>query len=168
VETKEPVVGALKRYIENEKTITYPIRALDGILDHAEACEFLKSVLRKYEPQDHRSSQAKATLIVSLGEMLDKSEAEILCPYLDDHADDVQFQTIAALEHLGNPDVGRALARVCTSDEQAPRIQRRAAAALAELGVNVRSQFENFASELKDEYMIDKKGRLQKKTAADA
>lgn len=162
----EPVRPALENYIATKKTITYPIEALRGMVPAPEAKDFLKSVLAKYEPQDHRSTQAKATLVVTLGEMLDRSEADVLVPYLHDHSDDVQFQTIAALEHLGNPDVAPALAEVCTSEEHAPRIQRRAAAALQTMEVSVRGKFESFASELKDEYMIDKKGRLQKKTGA--
>lgn len=165
-DTGEPVRPALEQYIATQKTITYPIEALRGMVAAPEAKDFLKSVLQKYEPQDHRSTQAKSTLVVTLSELLDRSEADALTPYLNDHSDDVQYQTIAALEQLGNPDVGPALAAVCASDEHAPRVQRRAAAALANMEINVRSQFESFANELKGEYMIDKKGRLQKKTGA--
>lgn len=164
-EVGEPARPAVERYISTQKSITYPIEALRGLVSAEEAKGVLKAVLRQYEPQDHRSTQAKATLVVTLGELLDASEAEALTPYLHDHSDDVQFQTIAALEHLGNPDVASEVAQVCTSEAHAPRIQRRAAAALARLEVSVRSHFEDFAADLKDEYMMDKKGRLQKKTA---
>lgn len=168
VRVGEPALPALKKYISTQKTISYPIRALLEIMPRDEAKAVLIEALRQYEPQDHRSTQAKATLVVTLGEILDRSEAQILTPYLDDHSDDVQFQTIAALEALHCADAGPELAEVCTSDEHAPRVQRRAAAALAHLEVNVKSRFDGFSSELKGEYMIDKKGRLQKKTAAGA
>lgn len=167
VATGEPVVPALKSFISGEKkNITYPIEALRGILSHEENRTFLKGVLQQYEPSDHRSTQAKATLVVALSELLDRAEVEVLVPYLDDHSDDVQFRTIAAIEHLKAKEAGDALMAVCAAEEHAPRIQRRAAQALAALEVNVRPRFDDFAPELKGEYMIDKKGRLQKKTAA--
>ncbi len=164
----EPALESIKATIATEKAITYPIRALMGILDKADAKSFLVDTLQNYEASDHRSTQAKSTIIVTLGELLDRSEYEVLIPYLHDHSDDVQFQAVVALEHLRATDARDGLVEVCTSDLHAARVQRRAAQALEQLEVSVRGRFEDFGAELRDEYLLDKKGRLARKSRTDS
>ncbi|MEQ9497026.1 MAG: HEAT repeat domain-containing protein [Deltaproteobacteria bacterium] len=163
----EPVVEPLKQFIRSEKTIAFPIRALQKILGRQDSFDFLLETLLAYEPLDHRTTQAKTTLIFSIAEVAAPEDADKLASYLGDHADDVQFQTIEALQKLENPDSTEALAKVCTSDEHSGRVQRRAAQALVDLGWNVKPYFGDFPQELKDEYMLGKKGVLVKKSTTE-
>lgn len=163
----EPVLPALERFIRTEKTIAFPIRALTKIRGQEAALAFLIDTLQKYEPLDHRSTQAKTTLIFSVAEMAGPEHAQVLVPYLGDHHDDVQFQAIGALERLANPETREPLAKVCCGEGHAPRIQRRAAQALVDLGWPVKDLYDQFFAELKGEYLLGKKGQLLKKGAAE-
>lgn len=169
VQLGTPALPALQTFIETEKkAISFPVRAVCRILDDEDAIAFLKGVLQGYEPEDHRSVHAKNTLLHTLGEMVDGSEAELFVPYLQDHDDDVQMQAIAALEHLAEDRTREALIEVCTNDAHAPRVQRRAAQALLDLGWSVRDHYADFDGELKGEYLLGKKGQLVKKRSPDA
>lgn len=164
VEVGDSTVAPLKDYIRTEKAITFPIQALQRILPKDDCDAFLTEALQSLEPQDHRSSQAKVTLMVALAETLPRHRATVFVPYLDDHSDDVQFQAIEALERLAEPDTKAELIRVCLGEQlHAPRIKRRAAKALSELGFVVKDKYEAFDSELKGEWGLDRKGVLTKK-----
>lgn len=162
------VLPALKTFVRTEKAgVSFAIRAVCKILDKPDAIAFLKETLQSYEPDDHRSVAAKATLIITLGEMVDGADADVFVPYLNDHDDDVQTKAIAALEHLAVESTGDALVNVCCSNEHSARVRRTAAGALVELGWSVKARYADFDSELKDEYLLSKKGHLTKKTAPD-
>ncbi|MEM1023397.1 MAG: hypothetical protein AAGD10_17005 [Myxococcota bacterium] len=162
-EVGEPALPAIQAFIKTEKAITFPIQALQRILDEDGSRSFLIETLREKEPQDHRTTQAKVTLLAVLSESARSEDAEAVVPYLDDHADDVQVQAIDVLEALASERAAKgALVAVCCSDVHGPRVRRRAASALANLGWNVKADFEGFDPELKSEWKIDKSGRLQR------
>jgi len=162
-ETGEPAVPAIRQFIKTKKAITFPIQALQRILPEDDSRAFLLETLKEKEPQDHRSIQAKVTLLAALSEAAKPEDAETIVPYLDDHADDVQVQAIEVLEALANEKASKdALVGVCCSDVHGPRVRRRAASALSSLQWNIKSRFEDFDPELKSEWSIDKAGRLQR------
>lgn len=164
----QPVLPALQKFVETEKkSIAFPIRAICKIMDSEDAVAFLEGVLKGYEPEDHRSVAAKNILIASLGEMVDGDKAELFVPYLHDHDDDVQVQAIAVLEHLAEERTREALVEVCCGEAHAARVQRRAAQALLDLGWSVKDRYGDFHPELKDEYLLGKKGHLVKKKSPD-
>lgn len=165
VEHGEQALPVLQRFIKTEKKLDYPIQALLGIMGKEEGLTFLTEALQQYEPLDHRSTLAKTTLVLSLAELVDPEQAEIFVPYLADHHDDVQFQSIVAIERCANPDTAEALMALCAAGEFSPRVQRRAAQALVKLAWPVKQAYEGFDPELKSEYQLTKKGLLEKKAA---
>ena len=64
------------------------------------------------------------------------------------------------LEQLRPEGTGEALARICGSELHSSRIKRTAAQALARLGVPVRGAYEDFDPELKEAWILGKKGQL--------
>ncbi len=154
------VVKPLERFIASEKNIAFPVKALIGIVGREQGLSFLLETLRAYEPLDHRSTQAKTTLIGTIAELAGPAQASALAPYVGDHHDDVQMAAIEALERLASEDTAGALLAACSEDAHAARVRRRAAQALAELGWPVREAFERFDAELKGEYQLGKKGEL--------
>ena len=165
VEVGEPALGQVKSFIKTEQKITFPVRALARMVSKNDTVAFLMETLKQYEPLDHRSIEQKTTLLTTLGDMVGKDQAEIFIPYLEDHSDDVQFNAIVVLERLAHPDSRLPLAKVCVGEDHAQRIQRRAAEALAKLEWSVREHYEAFNAELKQEYLLGKKGQLVKKGA---
>lgn len=163
----EPAKAPLMRFIRTEKNIAFPIKALLKILPKDEGIAFLCETLKAYEPLDHRSTQAKATLVMSLSEVCGPEHAPVFVPYLDDHHDDVQFQAVVVLEKLKNPDVKDAIAGVCVGEAHASRVQRRAAQALADLKWPVKERYDAFNPELKRDYLLGKKGHLVPKGSSE-
>ena len=159
----DKVLPALKTFIQTEQHLAYPIKALVKIMGREDARDFLIESLQKYEPMDHRSTRSKTSLLIALAELSTADQAPALVPYLDDHSDDVQAQAVMALEQLKNPETRGALCSVCTDDSHAARVQRQAAAALVELGWSVKDRYSMFTAELKEEFIIGKKGALIRK-----
>lgn len=164
----EAVLPSIQDFIRTEKKgISFPVRAVCQILDKPKAIEFLKETLLTYEPMDHRSTHAKTTLVITLSEMVSEDEAELFVPYLEDHDDDVQIHAIVALERLAQERTADALLSVCCGQTHAARVSRRAAQAITELGWSAKARYADFDSELKDEFLLGKKGHLVKKKSPD-
>lgn len=166
VKVGDPVVPAIKRFIQREKLIEFAIRALARMLDRPALLAFLTSALQAYEPLDHRSTQAKATLISALHDYGAHDQAPVVAPYLEDHHDDVQCQAIVALERFKHEGTRESLAKVCLADAHSGRVQSRAGLALADLEWNVKDFYDKMSPELKNEFVLSKKGTLVKKHQA--
>lgn len=159
----DKVLPALKTFIQTEQQLAYPIKALVAIMGRADARDFLVETLQRYEPMDHRSTRSKISLLIALADLCDAEQGPALVPYLDDYSDDVQAQAVMALEQLKNPETRDALCRVCAEDSHAKRVQRQAAGTLVELGWSVRDRYASFSDELKEEFIVGKKGALIRK-----
>ena len=161
----DKVLPALKGFIQREQQLAYPIRVLVNIMGEEDARAFLLETLERYEPMDHRSTKSKISLLIALAELTTKDDAPRLIPYLDDHSDDVQAQAVMALEQLANPDAKDALCLVCADDAHAARVQRQAAGVLVDLGWSVKERYAGFSDELKEEFILGKKGALIRKSS---
>ena len=157
----EKAIDSIEQFIKTEtKALTFPIQALIRIRDKTEARDFLLSVLQQYEPLDHRTGLAKVALVDALGTLLEPERASVLFPYLDDHHDDVQASVIEVLEHLAPEGTSEVLCRLCGSELHSGRVKRHSAQTLAKLSLSVRSHYEAFDSELKEQFILGKKGQL--------
>jgi hypothetical protein len=163
IDVGQPVLPALERFIQTEKAIVFPIRALVKIRPKADALEFLCKALEAKEPLDHRTTDSKRALVIAIGDLGSTEHAKRLAPYLDDHHDDVQMQVIESMERLADPETASDLARVCGSELHASRVQQRAAQSLSTLGWPVKDSYAGFAKEVRDEFVLDKKGVLVRK-----
>jgi hypothetical protein len=167
VKVGKPAVPSIKRFIKSEKQVSFPIRALSRIVDREELMSFLIESLRAFEPLDHRSTQAKTTLIMGIADFGGPEHAEAVTPYLNDHHDDVQFQAIVALEKFKKPETRPAMCEVLASETHSARIQRRTAQALVDLEWSVKDYYDRMSSDLKSEYLLGKKGYLIKRKNAE-
>jgi len=157
------MINSLKQYIKTEKSLSFPIRALNHLVERETLLKFLVEALSEKEPLDHRSTEAKRALVIAIGDYGNDDHVECLFPYLEDHNDDVQMQTIEALERLGSKSSAEALASVCSRDVHAARIQHRAARALMDMELSVKKFYDRFLSDVKSEFILGKKGTLVQK-----
>lgn len=164
VKVGKPAIEPIRAFIQKEKAVQFPIRALSRITDRPETLRIVVGVLTSIDPLDHRTTEQKRGLIDAIADLGSSAEGPVIVPYLKDHHDDVQAMAIEAVEKLKNPETYGALAEVCVSDQHSARIQRRAAQALEQLAVPVKDSFERWSSELKGEFTVDKKGLLTKKS----
>jgi HEAT repeat protein len=160
-----PVVAPLKAFVRGGKSITFALRALLEILDPQEGLAFCLETLESHPAGDHRTSQAKMALVTTIADVGNADSAVRLLPYLHDHADDVQFQTVLALEQIGDERICKGVCDVCTSDLHASRVLRRAAELLAKKEWVVRDDFPRFVDELRETYGVSKTGHLVPRSA---
>lgn len=152
---------SIEKFIRGEtKALTFPIRAFMRIKSREEARATLLETLESHEPMDHRTTLAKVALIDALNELVDAETSARILPYLDDHHDDVQASVIELLETHQPEGTAEALGRVCGSDEHSGRIKRQSAKTLANLGLSVRAVYDSFDEELKETFLVGKKGQL--------
>jgi HEAT repeat protein len=164
VKIGRPALGPIRAFLQKEKAVQFPIRALSRICERPETLATITEVLQGIEPMDHRTTEQKRGLVDALGELGGSADAPVVVPYLKDHHDDVQAQAIDTLERLKNATTFGALADVCASDMHSARVQRRAAQALEHLTATVaKDSFERWPAELRGEYQLDGKGVLVKK-----
>jgi len=102
------------------------IQILGLISKKGEVREYLKEMIRDSD------EKVRATVIRSLGEMIEKSEANILITLLNDFDDRVRANTIEALEHVGNQNLVGIIARYRNDSHN--RIRANAIKALWKLG----------------------------------
>lgn len=155
------VVASLTRYIRTKKkALTFPIRALGRIIPKEETKSILVEALALREPTEHSSTEAKIALIDALADYLTADELHVLYPYLEDTHDDVQVGVLAVIERLKPPAAKEHLTKVCASEIHSGRVQRSSAELLAKLEFSVREQYEAFEPELKELFVLGKKGQL--------
>jgi len=133
-----PAREALARFLKKHNNVAFAARALRNLCDAESFKEQLGNALLAREPEDYRSAQAKQDLIQALGEVLTEGEgAEVLLPYIDDHADDVQCAAIEVVEKVHAESTYPRLAEMVTEDVHSARVQRAAASAIARLQIPI-------------------------------
>src|SRR5437764_5196568 len=88
-------LGPVKRFISSRDEISWPLRALEGLLPEAEVVKFLVEVARKIGGEYSRVPEKKVLLLHALSAHRSPDIAPAVLPFLEDMDDEVQ---IAAAE----------------------------------------------------------------------
>src|SRR2546422_1156442 len=88
-------LGPVKRFISSRDEISWPLRALEGLLPEAEVVKFLVEVATKIGGEYSRVPEKKVLLLHALSAHRSPDIAPAVLPFLDDMDDEVQ---IAAAE----------------------------------------------------------------------
>lgn len=173
VDKGEPALKPLQSYIRTEKQLTYALRAYQRIGGTEEAVAFFLRILQDYGPEDYRSAEAKLQLVWQLAESLaDQRVVPALCPFLQDHSDDVRWAVMDLMEKAADDGLlnDEQRSTVCThfgrlvsSTDEAPRIQQRAAHILCQREWKVPKDIPNLSVLLEDSYFVDKKQFVRKR-----
>ena len=169
---------ALRSYIEDESKITYALRAYRRIAGNEAAVTFFLVVLKKYGPEDYRSSEAKLQLVWELSEHLDDERVfSSLCPFLNDHSDDVRWAILDLLERLADAKQlsaqaqeasQAALLALVTDASVSQRIARRTADLLSQREWQLPAGPDALNALLDDSYFLDKKRIVRRRTGRHA
>jgi HEAT repeat protein len=158
-------IEPLKNFITGNQSISGAIVTLKELITEEDLTTFLLDLLQSYEPQDHRSTEARLQLIDALDEQSGYF-VEILLPYTLDHSDDIRIKVINLLEEQirgveGDHDaVIRALISVMTDPYATGRIVRSAANALIRMQANLKEYASLIQDDVPDQYSF-KKGVLK-------
>ena len=173
VDLGDEILGPLEDYINQEKQLTYALRAYRRIRGDEHALTFFLKVLHRYGPLNYRAVEAKLQLVNQLltESDLEKNLAE-LTPFLLDHSDDIRWLIMDAIEKIAGQTpkcenlYGQAiphLIEIICDESAGPRIQKRAAQIIAEFEWAITEPHEDLSSIVAEQYFIDKKNFLRKR-----
>jgi phenylpyruvate tautomerase PptA (4-oxalocrotonate tautomerase family) len=163
VEKGDPARQALSRFLKKENNIAFAAKALQQLSSKETFLQELCDALKARSPEDYRSAQAKQDLIHALTEVLGEKGGDVLVPYLDDHADDVQCAAIEAVEKVNVEAAKERLATMITEDLHSARVLRAAAGAVSRMHVAIDPEKPIEAAVLEDFAVKD--GTLARKEA---
>lgn len=174
VEMSEAALEPLEEYIRQESQLTYALRAYKRIAGTERAVAVFVDALMHHGPDDYRALEAKLQLVWQLADDLSHPRVvSALIPFLLDHSDDVRWAVIELLERADDEKLlteadrqaaCEALAEVVTVEQASPRIMRRAAQMLCAKEWPVPTEAEVLAGDLEDEYFLDKKRYVRRRT----
>lgn len=166
------ILPALKRYLANAESISWPLKLLDKVADRAVELRVLEEILARHEPGYERDPTKKIQLLNHLADLKDKSVPALVAPYLVDMDEGVRYAAAEALVRLTDESVAASplLARFADPAEESLRVRLLIAEGFADLGWKVPADMRaGVEKHLPDSFKLTKDGtqfRIEKKTPA--
>lgn len=118
----------LERYMKSAEQLSFPLRVLERIADHARILQVVDDIFATEAPGYVRMPERRIDLIKWFGEYKAASDDELISrvtPYLPDFDENVRFTTIDALSTRA-PDkiVGHLIDALVRPEEESGRIRR--------------------------------------------
>ena len=127
----EDAIPALRKFIQREDQLRYPLRALTTIVGKDEVARHVGDALTAIGPDYIKNPEPKLHLVQLLAEHGHDSAPGYLIPFLDDHDETIRFQTVQALSAHPTDAVREALwDRLLEGDEESLRTKTAVAEAL--------------------------------------
>ena len=158
-------LGPVKRFISSRDEISWPLRALDGLLPEAEVVKFLVEVARKVGGEYSRVPEKKVLLLHALSAHKSPEIAPAVLPFLDDMDDEVQIAAAEVIARQQDP-VGREplIQHFLKAHEGSnARVREALAGLLADSGWDVKGYTPKVEAALPQGYKLDSRGKLARK-----
>src|SRR5438309_7065120 len=158
-------LGPVKRFISSRDEISWPLRALDGLLPEAEVVKFLVEVARKVGGEYSRVPEKKVLLLHALSAHKSPEIAPAVLPFLDDMDDEVQIAAAEVIARQLDP-VGREplIQHFLKAHEgNNARVREALAGLLADSGWDVKGYTPKVEAALPPGYKLDSRGKLARK-----
>ncbi|TMB10756.1 MAG: HEAT repeat domain-containing protein [Deltaproteobacteria bacterium] len=158
-------LGPVKRFISRRDEISWPLRALDGLLPEAEVVKFLVEVARKVGGEYSRVPEKKVLLLHALSAHKSPEIAPAVLPFLDDMDDEVQIAAAEVIARQLDP-VGREplIQHFLKAHEgNNARVREALAGLLADSGWDVKGYTPKVEAALPQGYKLDSRGKLARK-----
>jgi len=161
----EVALGPVKRFISNRDEISWPLRALDGLLPEAEVVKFLVEVARKVGGEYSRVPEKKVLLLHALADHKSPDIAPAVLPFLEDMDDEVQIAAAEVIIRQQDP-IGREplIQHFLKAHESSnARVREALAGLLADSGWDVKGYTPKVEAALPAGYKLDSKGKVVRK-----
>ena len=158
-------LGPVKRFISSRDEISWPLRALDGLLPEAEVVKFLVEVARKVGGEYSRVPEKKVLLLHALSAHKSPEIAPAVLPFLDDMDDEVQIAASEVIARQQDP-IGREplIQHFLKAHEgNNARVREALAGLLADSGWDVKGYTPKVEAALPQGYKLDSRGKLARK-----
>src|SRR3954462_1639296 len=161
----EAALPPVKQFISTRDEISWPLRALDGLLPEAEVVQFLVEVARKASGEYSRVPEKKVLLLHALSAHRSPAIAPAVLPFLEDMDDEVQIAAAEVIARQQDP-IGREplIQHFLKAHEGSnARVREALAGVLAESAWDVKGYTPKVEAALPPAYKLDSKGRVQRK-----
>ena len=158
-------LGPVKRFISSRDEISWPLRALEGLLPEANVVKFLVEVARKVGGEYSRVPEKKVLLLHALSAHKSSEIAPAVLPLLDDMDDEVQIAAAEVIARQQDP-IGREplIQHFLKAHEGTnARVREALAGLLADSGWDVKGYTPKVEAALPQGYKLDSRGKLARK-----
>ncbi len=166
VDLDQAAVPSLRKFIQREDQLRYPLRALTEIVDSDAVIEHVGEALKAIGPDYIKNPEPKLHLVQHLDEHRHERAPTYLVPFLDDHDETIRFQVIQALSAYDTDEVRAALwTRLLTDEEETLRTRTALCDVLVALDgqhIVAEDQREAVEAALPEGWVLDQQARVKK------
>jgi hypothetical protein len=155
-------LAPVKRFISSRDEISWPLRALDGLLPEAEVVVFLVEVAKKIGGEYSRVPEKKVLLLHALSAHKSPEIAPAVLPFLDDMDDEVQIAAAEVIVKQQDPGGREPLIQhfLKAHEGSNARVREALSGLLADSGWDVKGYTPKVEAALPPAYKLDSKGKV--------
>ena len=161
VKRGEGAVSALINFLERERQVYWPVRALKEILLTKEFEEKIDEILQYQWENPPASSDPKAQLIQLLEVPESTKLVATMKMFLEDEADDVRLAVLDHLFHCSEEESREDILRCYLNSEDRPRVQGQIMAKFVEKQWSVKGFRPQIEENLPEGHMLTREGKVQ-------
>jgi len=161
----EVALAPVKRFISSRDEISWPLRALEGLLPEAEVVKFLVEVATKIGGEYSRVPEKKVLLMHALSAHRSPEIAPAVLPFLDDMDDEVQIAAAEVIVKQQHPAGREPLIQHFLKAHEASnaRVREALSGLLADSGWDVKGYTPKVEAALPQGYKLDSRGKVLRK-----
>jgi HEAT repeat protein len=158
-------LAPVKRFISSRDEISWPLRALEGLLPEAEVVKFLVQVATKIGGEYSRVPEKKVLLLHALSAHRSPDIAPAVLPLLDDMDDEVQIAAAEVIVKQQHPAGREPLIQHFLKAHEASnaRVREALSGLLADSGWDVKGYTPKVEAALPQGYKLDSRGKVLRK-----
>jgi len=158
-------LSPVKRFISSRDEISWPLRALEGLLPEAEVVTFLVEVARKIGGEYSRVPEKKVLLLHALSAHRSLDIAPAVLPFLDDMDDEVQIAAAEVIVKQQHPAGREPLIQhfLKAHEGSNARVREALSGLLADSGWDVKGYTPKVEAALPQGYKLDSRGKVLRK-----
>ena len=156
----------VKKFIQGRDEISWPLRALEGLLTEADNVKFLVEAARKAGSEYSRVPEKKVLLMHALKEHQAPAEiTPVVLPFLEDMDDEVQIAAAEVIVQQADPSGREPLIQhfLKANESSNARVQEALAGLLVDSGWDVKGYTPKVEAALPPAYKLDSKGKVLRK-----
>ena len=158
-------LAPVKRFISSRDEISWPLRALEGLLPEAEVVKFLVEVAKKIGGEYSRVPEKKVLLLHALSAHRSPDIAPAVLPFLDDMDDEVQIAAAEVIVKQQHPAGREPLIQhfLKAHEGSNARVREALSGLLADSGWDVKGYTPKVEAALPQGYKLDSRGKVLRK-----
>ena len=158
-------LAPVKRFISSRDEISWPLRALEGLLPEAEVVKFLVEVATKIGGEYSRVPEKKVLLLHALSAHRSPDIAPAVLPLLDDMDDEVQIAAAEVIVKQQHPAGREPLIQhfLKAHEGSNARVREALSGLLVDSGWDVKGYTPKVEAALPQGYKLDSRGKVLRK-----